>query len=74
MPIYTDNSENAGTQQIKTLFEQLALIDAVEAKTQLGTGNNPAAPNQGEAKRLMTYLVGVQAKKSFTSKGFKAIT
>ncbi len=32
-----------------------------------------SAPNQSEAKRLMTYLVGPQAKQSFTSKGFEAL-
>jgi molybdate transport system substrate-binding protein len=32
-----------------------------------------SAPNQSEAKRLMTYLVGPQAKQSFQSKGFEAI-
>lgn len=31
------------------------------------------APNQSEAKRLMTYLVSAQAKQSFASKGFEAI-
>ena len=31
------------------------------------------APNQSEAKRLMNYLVGAQAKQSFASKGFEAI-
>ena len=31
------------------------------------------APNNSEAKRLMTYLVGAQAKQSFASKGFEAI-
>ncbi len=118
--IYADPSENAGGQQVKTLFDRLELSAAVKAKTQLGTGNNPVAPvgfgdvamgvysineilaakgaklagplpvslqvwiqydaamvagapNQSEAKRLMTYLVGAQAKQSFASKGFEAI-
>lgn len=31
------------------------------------------APNQNEAKQLMTYLVGAQAKQSFARKGFEAI-
>ena len=31
------------------------------------------APNQSEAKRLMTYLVGAQAKQSFANKGFVAV-
>ena len=31
------------------------------------------APNPSEAKQLMTYLVGAQAKQSFASKGFEAI-
>ncbi len=31
------------------------------------------APNLSEAKQLMTYLVGAQAKQSFASKGFEAI-
>jgi molybdate transport system substrate-binding protein len=118
--IYADPSENAGGQQVKTLFDRLDLSAAVKAKTQLGTGNNPVAPvgfgdvalgvysineillakgaklagplpasmqvwirydaamvagapNQSEAKRLMTYLVSAQAKQSFASKGFEAI-
>jgi molybdate transport system substrate-binding protein len=31
------------------------------------------APNQSEAKQLMAYLLGAQAKQSFASKGFEAI-
>ena len=115
---YVDPADSPAGQQAQAVIAQLGLTDELQAKTQLGTGNNPVAPvgfgdvalglhpmnlillargaqlaaplpaqvqqwtrfdvaliadapNQNEAKRLITFLTGASARASYAAQAFE---